>query len=86
MLNTRVLDDIAAKLGEVLANSPAKDFEKNARAVLTSMLARLDLVTRDEFEVQKEILARTRERMAALEARLDKLESAGSPTADNATG
>ena len=74
MLNQKVIEDISARLNEVLASSPAKDIEKNARAVLAGVFARLDLVTREEFDVQREVLARTREKLEALEAKLAELE------------
>lgn len=57
MPNPTLLDDIAKQFAERLANSPVRDLEKNARALLTSGLSRLDLVTREEFEVQAALLA-----------------------------
>lgn len=75
MLNPKLLDDIAAQISEIIAASPARDIEKNARAMLTSMFGRLDLVTREEFDVQATLLARTREKLAALEARVAALET-----------
>ena len=74
MLNQQQIDDFSAKVRELLAKTPARDFEKNMRAMMTSMFARLDLVTRHEFDIQTEILARTREKLAALEAKLATLE------------
>lgn len=71
----RLLNDLAAKLSALLAASPARDVEKNARALLGGAFARLDLVTREEFDVQRELLARARERLAALEARVAELEA-----------
>jgi len=68
------INEIAAKLGEVLKQSPAADIEKNLKAGVTSMLGKLDMVTREEFDVQTEVLARTREKLAQLEARLAELE------------
>lgn len=68
------INDLVGKLGEVLKQSPAKDIEQNLKAGLTSMLGKLDLVTREEFDVQSEVLARTREKLAQLEARLAELE------------
>jgi BMFP domain-containing protein YqiC len=59
----------------VLQQSPAKDLEKNMKAMLNQGFSRLDLLTRDEFEVQAEVLARTRARLEALEARVAELES-----------
>ncbi len=74
MLNQKVIDDISAKVNEVLATGPAKDIEKNLRAVLAGVFARLDLVTREEFDVQREVLARTREKLEALEAKIAEIE------------
>jgi BMFP domain-containing protein YqiC len=74
MLNSKTLDDLAQKLGEVFASSPAKDAEKNVKAMLQSGLQRLDLVAREDFEIQTRVLARTREKLEALEARVSELE------------
>lgn len=68
------LDELNRRLSEIFAQSPAKDMERNVRAMLTSMFARLDLVTREEFDVQTELLARTRAQLEALEARVARLE------------
>ncbi len=75
MFNSKFLDDIAAKLNEAMSKGPAKDFEKNARALLTQAFSRLDLVTREEFDVQVELLSRAQEKLAALEARVAALEA-----------
>ncbi|MBW8370451.1 MAG: accessory factor UbiK family protein [Thiobacillus sp.] len=72
--NPAFLNDLVSKLGEVLKQSPAKDIEQNLKAGVTSMLGKLDMVTREEFDVQTEVLARTREKLAQLEARLAELE------------
>ena len=74
MAQNRIFDDISARVSEVLAKSPAKDIEKNLRAMLSSGFSRLDLVTREEFDVQAKVLARTRENLVALEARVAELE------------
>lgn len=76
MLNTKVLDDISVRLSELIATSPAKDIQKNLRALLMSAFARLDLVTREEFDIQVDLLDRARERLAALEARVAAIEAA----------
>jgi BMFP domain-containing protein YqiC len=60
---------------EILAHSPARDIETNLRAMLAATFARLDLVTRQEFDIQAELLARTREKLAGLEAKLNELEA-----------
>jgi BMFP domain-containing protein YqiC len=70
----RLVEEVGAKVSELLAASPARDVEKNLRALLSSTLARLDLVSREEYDVQAKVLARTREKLAALEARLAALE------------
>ena len=61
MINQKLLDEIGAKVNEVMASSPAKDVEKNVRAMLAGIFTKMDLVTREEFDVQKEVLLRTRE-------------------------
>lgn len=75
MLNQQFANEISAKVREILANSPARDIETNMRAMLAAMFARLDLVTRHEFDVQAELLSRTREKLAGLEAKLAELEA-----------
>lgn len=75
MLGKKVFEEISGKLGEVLAESPAKDVEKNLRAVLQGVFAKLDLVTREEFDVQQAVLLKTREKLEALEAKVAALEA-----------
>ncbi len=75
MLNSKLLDEISAKLSEAVAKSPAKDIEKNARALLAQGFAKLDLVTREEFDVQTQLLSRTAQRLAELEAKVAALEA-----------
>lgn len=79
MANPKILDEIGSKVSEILASSPARDLEKNARALLASGFSKLDLVTREEFDIQKEVLARTREKLAELESRVARLEAAQAP-------
>jgi len=78
MLDPKTLEDFGAKMSALFANSPAKDIEKNAKAMMGGLFAKLDLVTREEFDVQAQVLARTREKLQALEARVDALEKARS--------
>ncbi|WP_018152935.1 accessory factor UbiK family protein [Leeia oryzae] len=85
MLGDKLRDELSAKFSEMLANSPAKDLEKNAKAMLAGTFSKLDLVTREEFDVQAQVLARTREQLAALEARLAALEGNAAPAAPSAT-
>jgi BMFP domain-containing protein YqiC len=75
MLNTLSLDEIAARIGKAIEASPARDIEKNIKAMLQSGLARLDVVPRAEFDVQAKVLQRTREKAEALERRLAELEA-----------
>ena len=75
MLNPKFFNDLSAKLNDAVAGSPAKNFEKNARALLAQGFAKLDLVTREEFDVQTQVLARAREQLNVLEARIAELEA-----------
>lgn len=71
----RLLDEIGTRLSEILAQSPAADIEKNARALLAAFFDRFDLVTRDDFEVQKRVLERALARIAELERHLGEIEA-----------
>jgi len=81
MLNTKSLDELAARIGRALEGSPVKDIEKNVKAMLQSGLTRLDLVTRQEFDAQVEVLRKTREKVERLEARVAELEARTPPPA-----
>ena len=70
MFDPKFFEEVNARIAEVIAASPARDIEKNIKAMMTAMFARLDLVTREEFDVQRQVLQRTREKLDALEARL----------------
>ena len=74
MTEPRVLDELGARISEALKNSPAQDLEKNLRALATAFLERFDVVTREDFEVQKRVLQRAQAQLAELEARLAELE------------
>lgn len=67
-------NDLQSKINQVLENSPAKDIEKNMKAMLNQGFSKLDLVTREEFDVQMQVLAKTRAKLEALEARVAELE------------
>lgn len=75
MFKQKLADDMASRIADVLAMSPARDIEKNLKAALNGWLAKLDLVTREEFDIQTELLAKAQERMHLLEARLAALEN-----------
>ncbi len=77
-MSEKTLQDLARKLVDAVPEglqSMRSDLEKNFRSVLQSGLDKLDLVTREEFEVQEAVLQRTREKLEALEARLKELEN-----------
>jgi BMFP domain-containing protein YqiC len=82
-LNRQSIDDLLARVGEAIRTSPAQDVERNVKALLSSGLSRLDLVSRADFDVQAQVLARTRAKIDALEARVSELEArqSGGPTA-----
>ena len=79
-MNPKLFDEINEKVKAVLAQSPAADIEKNMRALLSGMFSRLDLVTREEFDVQREVLVRTRAKLAELEKKVAALEADSSRT------
>jgi BMFP domain-containing protein YqiC len=74
-MNENLLTELAARLAAIAAANPARDLEKNFRGMLASAFARMDLVTREEYDVQVQVLARAREKLASLEARLAELEA-----------
>lgn len=82
MIGKKLFEEVSAKLGETIANSPAKDMEKNVKAMLGSAFNRMDLITREEFDIQQQILIKTRTKLAELEARLAKLEAAAGTQAN----
>lgn len=73
-MDNRILDEISSKIRHLISNTPAGDVEKNLRALLAAQFARLDLVTREEFDVQREVLLRAREKITQLEGRVAELE------------
>jgi hypothetical protein len=75
MLEPRFFDELARRLSALVASTPAKDVEKNLRALLTSAMGRLDLVTREEFDLQRDALTKARNRLAELEARIAEIDA-----------
>lgn len=67
-------NDMQDKINQVLENSPVKDIEKNVKAMMSQGFAKLDLVTREEFDVQAQVLINTRAKLEALEAQVAALE------------
>jgi len=68
-------NDLQSKINQAIEHSPAKDIEKNVKAMLTQGFSRLDLVTREEFDIQAQVLTKTRSKLESLEARLAELEA-----------
>ncbi len=80
--NSTSLDDLARRLADAVpepVRSFGRDLESNFKAVLQAQLSKLDLVSRQEFDVQAALLARTQTTLTALEARLKELESKLTP-------
>ena len=81
MLNPTLLDEMATRMSSLLAATPAAEIDRNMRALLAGMFAKLDLVTREEFDIQREVLTRSREKLTQLEARIAELEARLASTA-----
>lgn len=78
MLDSQKINEISNKIKDVVNSSPLADVEKNLNALLKSVFTKMDLVTREEFDVQAEVLRNTRQKLELLEAKLATLESAAS--------
>ncbi len=79
--SAKTFEELAARIGKAVESGPAKDIEKNIRAALQGGLSRLDLVTREEFDTQTRVLAKTREKLEQLESRVAELEARFVPPA-----
>jgi ubiquinone biosynthesis accessory factor UbiK len=75
MIDPKFFDDLRNRIDDALRDSPAQDIEKNLRALLSAWFDRLDLVMREDFEVQKKLLERANAKLAELEARIAELEA-----------
>jgi ubiquinone biosynthesis accessory factor UbiK len=75
VIEKRLLDELGERIDEALRNSPAQDLEKNLRALLAAWFNRLDLVLREDFDVQQKLLERAQAKLAELEARVAELEA-----------
>ena len=75
MLNNEKLREISNKIREIVKNSPLPDIEKNIDALLKGMFTKMELVTREEFDVQTEVLKRTRQKLEELEKKLSEIEA-----------
>jgi ubiquinone biosynthesis accessory factor UbiK len=74
MNRQNVFDEMQSKISQLLKNSPAADIERNIKELVAQALRKMDLVTREDFELQRELLARTREKLEALEQKVAELE------------
>ncbi|CAM8392112.1 Ubiquinone biosynthesis accessory factor UbiK [Candidatus Methylopumilus universalis] len=75
MLNNEKLNEISNKIRELVKDSPLPDIEKNIDALLKGMFTKMELVTREEFDVQTEVLKRTRQKLEELEKKLSEIEA-----------
>jgi len=85
MKHTEWLADLQNHVAELIARSPAADIERNVKAFMAQAFSRMDLVTREEFDVQADLLARLRERVDDLTARVCELETRLTVAADSST-
>lgn len=74
-MERRLLDELSERIEETLRDTPAADLEKNLRALLLAWFDRLDLVVREDFDVQRKLLERAQARLVELEARVAELEA-----------
>jgi len=86
MDKAHLLEDLQQRIAALLSGSPAADLQKNLKALLMQQFARLELVTQEEFEVQRQVLARTREKLDALETRVAQLEGRGQRSSPGEAG
>jgi ubiquinone biosynthesis accessory factor UbiK len=75
MLNSEMLNEISNKIREIIKNSPLNDADKNIHALIQGVFTKMELVSREEFDVQAEVLRSTRQKLAQLEAKLAELEA-----------
>ena len=78
-------NDLQGKINQAIENSPAKDIEKNVKSMMTQGFSKLDLATREEFDIQTQVLAKTRAKLEVLEQRLAALEQKLATSATPAT-
>jgi ubiquinone biosynthesis accessory factor UbiK len=74
MKHIEIVEDLSNKIREALSNSPINDFEHNIRALLQSAFTKMELISREEFDVQTEVLRRAQEKLVLLEKKIDALE------------
>ena len=74
MFNSEKINEISNKINEIIKSSPLADVEKNINALIQGAFTKMELVSREEFDVQAEVLRNTREKLEKLEAKLAELE------------
>jgi BMFP domain-containing protein YqiC len=74
MVDKKTIQDISQKIKNIVADSPISDIEENINALLKGMFTKMDLITREEFDVQTGVLKKTREKLEAIEKKLSKIE------------
>jgi len=74
-MDKRLIDELGSRVREAMQSSPAQDLERNLHALVVAFLERFDVVPREDFEVQRKLLARAQEKLAGLEARIAALEA-----------
>jgi ubiquinone biosynthesis accessory factor UbiK len=75
MVNSQVINDLSNKIKEIIKNSPVQEIENNINALIRGALTKMELVTREEFDVQIKALQNTRELLVNMEAKLTELEA-----------
>ena len=73
-MDKRFVDELSERIRKLVANSPVEDLQKNIKTILSSKLSKLDLVTREEFDVQQALLQRTKKSVKSMEQRIVELE------------
>jgi BMFP domain-containing protein YqiC len=74
MLNTQFIEDLSIRIKEMSKTTPIGDLEKNLRALLQGAFTKMELVSREEFDVQADVLRQAREKLDLLDAKLSELE------------
>lgn len=78
LFSNEKINDLSNKIKQLVESSPISELETNLRALIQGALTKMELVSREEFDIQAALLARTREQLTALEAKIHQLEQAAS--------
>lgn len=74
MVDNKTIQEISKKIKNIVSNSPISDIEENVNALLKGMFTKMDLITREEFDVQTGVLKKTREKLESIEKKLSEIE------------